>query len=106
MADTAWSHLPQPFQPGAVIPSNRSGEREEYHYTFRCAAGETYHYRVQDFALAADAELAMRQFCARHGNGALARYQEQQSSGRNFLSGALTPAQVEADREARGRVVR
>ena len=80
-----FSHLPQPFQPGAVIPNGLG----EYHYTFRCALGETYHVRTTDYGLASDAELAMRQLCARYGNVELAEYLDpakHKPSGRGIFS--------------------
>lgn len=66
-----WEHLPQPFEPGQVVPSNRNGH--EFHFTF-VSGGETYHWRYCDIATEAAALLEMRRFCAQHGNTELAQY--------------------------------
>jgi hypothetical protein len=95
-----FSHLPQPFQPGEVIPNGLG----EYHYTFRCALGETYHVRTVDYGLASDAELAMRRLCAQHGNVLLAEYLDatkHPASGRNIFS-----PPTEAAMQARGARVK
>lgn len=65
-----FDHLPRPFCPGTVIPSNR--DPQGWHWTFRDAMGEEYHYRVIDYRNPAAAKQAMREFCARNGNERIA----------------------------------
>ena len=83
-----FEHLPKPFTPGSVIPSNRSPG--EWHWTVRCALGEEYYWRVTDYALASDAKLAMRRWCAASGNTELLQYLDTKKypgSGRGIFSG-------------------
>lgn len=57
-----FNHLQKPFMPGMVIPSNR--DPNGWHFTFRDALGETYHYRISDWQSATIAKTKMREFVA------------------------------------------
>lgn len=64
-----WSHLPTPFRPGTVIPSNR--DRLGWHFTFSDATGNSYHNRTIDYRSAAEAKSNMRSFVARYNRAQL-----------------------------------
>ena len=61
-----FDHLPRPFRPGMVIPSNR--DPNGWHFTFVDAEGHEYYYRITDYRSPGLAKMAMRRFVAQSGN--------------------------------------
>jgi len=59
-----FNHLPKPFAPGSVIPSNSSDGG--WHFTFRDATDQNHSWRLDDLPTAVIAKQKMREFVAQN----------------------------------------